>query len=105
MSLSMLNLQNRSVELPTRFDDYDVDGDPNHQDVLEGVIEMINRQKARKSVDAPKAKAFEKYAGEVIAYSDLEVKEKIGHGSFGDVHLALWNGNSSTQTYRRHVLS
>ena len=89
----MSNPQNRSVELLTRFEEKIVDGDPNHRDVLEGVIEMINRQKARKSVDAPKARAFEKYAGEVIAYSDLVMKEKIGHGGFGDVHVALWKGN------------
>ena len=89
----MSNPQNRSVELLTRYEAYIVDGDPNHRDVLEGVIEMINRQKARKSVDAPKARAFEKYAGEVIAYSDLVMKEKIGHGGFGDVHVALWKGN------------
>ena len=89
----MSNPQNRSVKLLTRFEDYIVDGDPNHRDVLEGVIEMINRQKARKSVDAPKARAFENYAGEVIDYKDLVVKEKIGHGGFGDVHVALWKGN------------
>ena len=35
---------------PARFyDDYDVDGNPDHLDVLEAVLEMINRQKARKS--------------------------------------------------------
>ena len=89
----MSNPQNRSVELLARFEDKICRGDPNHRDVLEGVIEMINRQKARKSVDAPKARAFEKYDGEVIAYSDLVMKEKIGHGGFGDVHVALWKGN------------
>jgi len=85
---------NRSVELPTHFDDYDVDGDPNHRDVLEGVMEMVNRLRARESVEsaAPRAKAFENYDGDVIAYEDLVVKEKIGHGGFGDVHVALWNG-------------
>ena len=96
MSLSISDSQNRSVELPTHFDDYDVDGDPKHRDVLEGVMEMVNRLKARKSVEAaaPRAKAFENYDGDVIAYEDLVVKDKIGHGGFGDVHVALWNGNN-----------
>ena len=97
MSPSISDPQNRSVELPTHFDDYDVDGDPNHRDVLEGVMEMVNRLRARESVESapPRAKAFENYDGDVIAYEDLVVKEKIGHGGFGDVHVAMWNGNKS----------
>ena len=91
--LRLLDPQNRSVVLPTHFDDYDVDGNPDHRDVLDGVIEMFNRQKARKSVEAqPRANAFENYTGEVIDYNDLAVNEKIGHGGFGDVHVASWNG-------------
>ena len=36
------------------------------------------------------ARAFENYTGTVIAYEDLKIKEKIGHGGFGDVHVAQW---------------
>ena len=101
MSPSISDPQNRSVELPTHFDDYDVDGDPNHRDVLEGVMEMVNRLRARESVESapPRAKAFENYDGDVIAYEDLVVKEKIGHGGFGDVHVALWNGSNLKWLY------
>ena len=90
--------QNRSVELPTHFDDYDVDGNPDHRDVLDAVLEMVNRQKVRKSVDfqAPKPKAFENYEGNVIPYEELDVKEKVGHGGFGDVHIAKWKGKMGT---------
>ena len=40
------------------------------------------------------ARAFENYTGTVIAYEDLKIKEKIGHGGFGDVHLAQWKATA-----------
>ena len=89
--------QNRSVELPTHFDDYDVDGDPDHRDVLDAVLEMVNRRKVSAIPAArapPPKKAFENYSGNVIPYEELKIQEKIGHGSFGDVHSALWNGKT-----------
>ena len=44
-----LDVQDEAAPTPARFyDDYDVDGNPDHLDVLEAVLEMINRQKAKK---------------------------------------------------------
>ena len=62
---------------------------------------MVNRlkelqiwQEENKTSGKPETskEILDDYAGAVIDFEELDIRQRIGHGGFGDVHFAKWKG-------------
>ena len=79
-------IQQQKQEAEERYDDEAV----SRCERIEGIV---NRYDASRKNEYTKRFVPEwMKSGDVIDFNDLELGEKLGGGGFGDVHVAIWNG-------------
>ncbi|XP_059146659.1 calcium-dependent protein kinase 6-like isoform X2 [Physella acuta] len=84
------------------------------EDFINHFMDLVNREKTIRGWLEQKGtgwkaqshlslQTIEKYKGNVIPFEELELKKKIGHGGFGDVHLAEWKGGEAVAVKKLRV--